>query len=524
MESPLENSADETHRRVWLAGIIVFAVAFAGMSRICSNQFVDWDDSFTLYANPKMNPPTKATLWFYWTHAEHGLYIPATQTVWAALSAIAWNEQPDARGIRLDPRVFHTASVVLHALASVVAFLLLRRLLASNGQARPSGRGPSLAAAIGALLFALHPVQVESVAWTAGMKDVLCGLFSLIALWQYVAAVQAGKVMHHRFLLATLAFIIAMLCKPSAMVLPALAMIIHVVLLGASWKDAARWTALWWPMAIAIMIVARVSQPITQAPTPLWLRPLVATDALAFYAGKIIAPLKLCIDYGRSPSVAQDSGWLYVTWLIPAAIAGLLIWKPRRQLIAAALIALVCVAPVLGLTPFMFQYFSTVADHYLYLAMLGPALLLAWLVMTGKPLIRPAAMIVLVFFAAQSLVQQSTWRDNEALFEHTLAINPNSFMAANNLASAHTVAAEAFELGARMTDELGDRKTAQTYRAQARENHARAAELYAHAIELRKRVNRGIDDHVTARRALETSLAKVEQLAQPPTSPSASAN
>src|SRR5688572_9554470 len=152
------------------------------MSRIGANEFVDWDDSFTLYANAKMNPPTADTLRFYWTNAEHGLYMPATQTIWAGLARLAYHDQPDERGMRLSPRVFHMTSVVLHATAAVIAFLLLRRLLPNE-----------FAAAIGALLFALHPVQVESVAWVSGMKDLLCGLFSLVALWQYVMAVQSGK-------------------------------------------------------------------------------------------------------------------------------------------------------------------------------------------------------------------------------------------------------------------------------------------------------------------------------------------
>src|SRR5207237_4168094 len=123
-----------------------------------------WDDSFTLYANAKMNPPTAQTLQFYWTSGEHGLYMPVTQTIWAGLSGVAYQEQPDDRGMRLSARVFHVTSVVLHGCAAVVAFLLLRRLIANDW-----------AAAMGAGLFALHAVQVGSVAGESGRRDVACG-------------------------------------------------------------------------------------------------------------------------------------------------------------------------------------------------------------------------------------------------------------------------------------------------------------------------------------------------------------
>jgi protein O-mannosyl-transferase len=423
-----------------LIALLVFVVACAGMARVCANDFVSWDDSFTLFNNPRMNPPTAETLRFYWTRAEHGLYMPGTQTIWAALAKVARNDRPSVDGVWLNPRVFHVASVAFHATAALVMFLLLRRLIGAArdaAHAQPSIEtrfATDVAAAIGALLFALHPVQVESVAWTAGMKDVLYGLFALVALWQYVAAVQASSrgaarrtVLTH-FTFATAAFVWAVLCKPTAMVVPALAAVLHVVVMRRNWREAARWTAAWWPITLAAMVVARLSQQVTDqvATPPLWVRPLIAGDALAFYAAKLLWPLKLCIDYGRSPIVAHDGGWVYWTWLVPAAIAGVLVWRPRRELVAAALLVCLCVAPVLGLTRFMFQFYSTVSDHYLYLAMLGPALAAAWLAMNHPKFARPAALVLIGLFAVKSFAQAGTWKDDESLFTHTLAVTPTS--------------------------------------------------------------------------------------------------
>lgn len=497
-----------TSNHTKLFALVVFVIALAGMSRVIGNGFVDWDDSFTLYANAKMNPPTGETLRFYWTSSEHGLYMPATQTIWAGLASLAYQELPDDRGIRLSPRVFHATSVVLHASAAVVAFFLLRRLFTNDW-----------AAAIGAGLFALHPVQVETVAWVSGMKDVLCGLFALVALWQYVSAVQSNK--RWNFVVATIAFAIAMLCKPAAMVLPALAMVIHVVLMRADWKTAAKWTAVWWPMAIVIMIVARVSQPVTIPGPALWQRPLVALDALAFYLGKIVWPWTLCVDYGRTPSAIAAAAAMWWTWLIPAAVAAVLFWKPRREVIAAAGIAAICVAPMLGFTPFMFQLYSTVSDHYLYLAMLGPALLLAWLVTVNPTILRPAACVLLGLFAIKSLAQQSTWRDDESLFTHTLAANPRSFMAANNLASAHQSTANMLRFNAPLAEKLGDHATAAACREQARANYIKAAELYAKSIAIRKEVTGGVDNYVNPHIGLAETQARLKELDATPASASA---
>src|SRR5207247_3214952 len=141
----------------------------------------------------------------------------------------------------LNPWVFHGANVLVHALAACVVFLLLRRL-----------EMPDVAALFGAALFAVHPVQVEPVGWTSGLKDVLCGLFSLIALWQYVEYVQRGK---WHYWIAMAAFVWALLCKPSAMMVPAIAIAIDWVILRRPLRQVLWTSALWWPIAIAVAVV-----------------------------------------------------------------------------------------------------------------------------------------------------------------------------------------------------------------------------------------------------------------------------
>src|SRR6266540_2684926 len=107
--------------------MLVGLIALLTMCRLCAYDFIDWDDSSTIYHNPRLNPPTGEALQFYWKHGEYGLYIPGTYTIWCGLAKIARMAEPDARGIQLNAHVFHTANVLLHAAAAVVVFLLLRR-------------------------------------------------------------------------------------------------------------------------------------------------------------------------------------------------------------------------------------------------------------------------------------------------------------------------------------------------------------------------------------------------------------
>jgi hypothetical protein len=504
LHNPQGGSQTRPYTRPYLLALLVFVVAIAAMGRIWSNDFINWDDSTTLYANPRMNPPTWETLKFYWTHSEFGLYIPGTYTIWAGLAKLSYRTEIDLRGSHLSAGVFHAASVTCHALAAVVVFLVLRRLLKAKRESsgvKLAGSGSSdIAACIGACLFAVHPVQVESVGWASGLKDVLCGLFALMAVWQYLIAVQSeGTWRRVHFALATAAFAWGMLCKPTAMVTPAIVFVLDWIVLGRSWKQVAWATALWWPMSIAAMVIARLAQTtFGQSGPPLWQRPLVALDAIAFYLGKMIWPAQLTVDYGRRPQVALDQGWLWWTWLVPAAVAAVLYWKPRKELIAAGIVLVICVSPVLGLTPFQFQYFSTVSDHYLYIAMLGPGLALAWVVARfGNRAVMGGAVGALVLLGALSVRQAGVWRDAQSLFTHTLTVNPDSFMACNNLASAFTHAGDVSLGAAQLSARLGESDKSNAYRAQAEENYRKSLELFIQAAQVKRNVTKD-DDYLTA--------------------------
>jgi protein O-mannosyl-transferase len=398
------------HFRYLLA--IIVLVVFA---RACTNDFVGWDDNHTIYKNPAFNPPSLSAIMAFWSpkHPQAGLWIPVTYMVWGALAPIAHLDAPDASGSTLNPWIYHSANVVLHLATTLVVFELIRRMIRSDR-----------AAFVGAILFAVHPIQVEPVCWASGLKDVLCGLLTISAAWQYLVFAETRQRKH--FFIGMLLFILGMLSKPTAMVTPALAGALDLFITHRNWRLVARDLWPWFVLALPCLAWTKYFQPATGILTaPLWVRPLLVTDNLAFYLYKLIWPAQLSADYGHRPLLLMETGELYVTWPIPLAVAALL-WRFRRKaplLVLSAIIFVIGVLPVIGFTRFLFQYFSATADHYLYISMLGPALALAWVMTQPRASMRGARpyviAILLIALSVRSFIQEGTWKDDLTLFNHT---------------------------------------------------------------------------------------------------------
>jgi tetratricopeptide (TPR) repeat protein len=433
---PLERRGTGTLLPVFILILLTIVV----FSPVAGHEFTSWDDELTIARNPRFNPPTVAGALYYWRHPHMQLYVPVTYSVWALVAAVATRTAPGGAYAILEPAAFHLVNLALHLASVVLVFGLLRRLVSNP-----------LAALAGGLLFAVHPVQVEAVAWVSGTKDLLCGLLSLLALWHYLAfadphARQSPRRALH-YGLGSAAFILAMLSKPGAMVVPGLAAVLDVLILRRPWKQSVRALAPWFGLAVACAILTALVQPARGGAeaAPLWSRPLVAADAVAFYLYKLVVPLWLGIDYGRTPRWILDHGAAFLTWIAPAALGGLLWWKRATWpvVVAGAALFVIGVSPVLGLVPFSFQHYSTVADHYLYLPMFGVALALASLC-SRLPTRRLATWggLIGVLLATQAWAQSRYWHDTFSLFEHALEINPRSAGASKSLAAAYVTAGD----------------------------------------------------------------------------------
>lgn len=408
-------------RRAILPAAVLAGLVAAVFGFTVGFDFLQWDDVVNVTENPHLATGSAEGLARLWAAPYAGLYVPATYTWWWTARVLS---RDLGAGEEPDPHVYHAGNVVLHAVCAWLAFLLLRRLLRSEA-----------GALAGAALFAVHPLQAEVVCWVTGSKDLLAAALSLAALLLHLRFREHGGGRARGGAIAL--FALAVLAKPSAVAVPALAFLVDAVWMRRPWREAAVALVPWAVIAAALFLVTKAQQPdrVLVFDVPWALRPAIALDALAFYLAKVVAPFGLVPDYGRIPEKVLASGAAAWTWLAPAAAAGLVLRfrRDRRWTVPAAWF-LLALAPVLGLIPFEYQNISTVADRYAYLALLGPALA-AGAIVAARPrrevLAGAAALVLAAGFAANR--QAAHWRDTEALFEHTLRLQPRSFSAHHNL-------------------------------------------------------------------------------------------
>ena len=403
--------------------LLLILIPCAVFSPSLPHGFVNWDDRPMVYENPFLHPVTGPHVLYFWRHAYYAQYAPLTYSAYALLAWIGNGPRPP---------LFHLAGLLLHVCNTLIVCGLLRRVVGRAG-----------AAFAGALLFALHPAQAEPVCWVGGMDTELCALFSLLSLGCYLRFARSeatGARRWGQYGLATVFFGLALLSKPAAVALPLMAWA-----LGGPWprrpfRHSVGPLLVWLMAALAWVHVTQAASPFLPAfLPPVWTRPLIAGDALAFYLVKLVAPLPLAIDYGRTPFFVLHHGGGLLAGLLPLGL-GALVWRGRHRapwLLPASGVFVAALVPVLGLVPFAFQEYSTVADRYLYLAMLGPALALAGLLAVPQP--RPAVTVAittlaLLAFAFQSAAQTRYWETSATLFAHGLSVNPRSMTLHYNLA------------------------------------------------------------------------------------------
>jgi tetratricopeptide (TPR) repeat protein len=387
----------------WIA-LFIAATAFLLYAPTFHFGLTIWDDETNVRDNPYLQRVTADNLRTIWTKPYADLYIPLVYTSYAAELAVAGN----------DHWIHHVTNAALHAGSSALVFLLLVEWM-----------GCKWATIIGALLFAVHPLQVEPVTWVTGRKDTLAGFLSLFSIWLYMRWKGTGKKAQYGGSLAM--FVAALLAKPAAVSVP-------LMLAAIEWmhsrqqrvSSAAIALSPYFVIAAAWTLITASAQSIS-VPVALWMRPFVATDALSFYFEKLLFPIGLSPIYPHAPFEITGSWILYGSVIIVALIAGA-VMAGGSNIRLGALLFLAGVLPVLGLKQFRYQNYSTVADRYVYLAMAGTALCCAALTERFARYRWTAwiATAVLAGFACVTLYQQQFWKASEPLVRRMIQIAPNS--------------------------------------------------------------------------------------------------
>lgn len=407
--------------------VLAAAVALV-FGRTVSFPFLGWDDDTAVTANPYLAPASLENLGRFWSAPRTGLYVPVSFTVlWLEARISAWTLGQGA----FDPRVFHLVLLLFHLGCAGLVFAILARLVSD-----------ARAALLGALLFALHPLQTESVAWITETRGVAAAFFALLSLERYLAAASSERegAAARDVAIAGVAFVLALLAKPTAVALPLIALLLDRFALRRPLRRSLPVLGVGFGLALLLVWITKSQQvdSTIRFGAPAWARPLVALDAVAFYLAKVFWPVGLVADYGRKPAWLLEQGGFWLHGILPVGLALLAALDPgRRWWLLALGVFVVAIAPVSGLVPFHFQDISTVADRYAYLALLGPAIALAALVARRKEaFVAATAGAIVAGLGGLAFVQAGYWRDTEALFRRTLEANPKSVVALVNLGVA----------------------------------------------------------------------------------------
>jgi tetratricopeptide (TPR) repeat protein len=429
-----------------LAPGLIALVTFAAFLPTLENQFVNWDDNENLSDNPHYRGLGWPQLRWMWTAFHVGHYIPLTWMTFG-LDYLLWGMQPVG---------YHLSSLLLHTTNAVVVYFLARRLLGLvlGNPAEQGEAGLALSAVFAALLFALHPLRVESVAWATERRDVLSGLFYLLTLLAYLRACEREERGRWWYAGSVALFICALLSKTMAVSLPGVLLILDVYPLrrlgGARgwWGEAARRVYLekipFFLLAgaasvIAFLALTALRNMASLADLSVAGRLAVSAYGLSSYLWKTVAPFNLSPLYVLPADLNVWATPFLLGYGVVLTVAALA-WTLRRRvpgLPATWLAYVVILLPVLGL----FQNGPQIAaDRYTYLAGLGWAILAGAGLLACWPrlpfLLIGAIVGVLAGLAALTRTQTHVWHDSQTLWTHALAIDPNSHVAQNNLHTA----------------------------------------------------------------------------------------
>ena len=413
-----------------IAGIIL-----AGFFPLLTNHSFVWDDELNILQNAGAASPDCKGIARFWTGPYLNMYIPVVYSAWSGVSLASHALGLHEAGSPLNAGLFHFVNLVLHLLNGLLVFWLLEKLVKNRA-----------GAVMGALFFALHPVQAETAAYITELKTLLAFAFSMGAVNLYyshkLSPEKNGRLPVSASIGVFLLFALSLLSKPTAVATPVFLFIINLLILDWGVKKSLRETIPWFLIIIPFAIIAKSVQPpySHQFVSTMGQRLLIYGDAVAHYMLKAVYPASLGIDYGRTPQYVLNSDWGYFAWIVPAAVAGslLLAGKRARPYLAGIFIFIAGFGPVSGLAPFVFQTISTVADRYMYFSMTGVALTAAFFIARHPNIITKClAGAVLLMLGIGVNLQVRTWDGNEKLYAHAIRTNPQSAISYNNFASRY---------------------------------------------------------------------------------------
>ena len=353
--------------REWPPRLLVWAAlalaVLAVYAPVRSFPFVVYDDKAYVSENPAVlgGLSREGVIWAF-THSEQGNYVPLT---WLS-------HMLDVELFGLDAGRHHTVNALLHLLTALLLFEALRRM---TGAPAPS--------AFVALLFAVHPTHVESVAWVAERRDTLSAFFWMLTLLAYAGYAGPGRRRGLRYAAVLAAFGLGLLAKPMLVTLPFVLLLLDFWPLRRASEGIGRLVLEKVPLlalagltsAAAVWTQGAVGAMATLEQLPLAARVANALLSYAAYLGKTLWPVDLAVFYPYALEMPLAKTAAALGLLVALSAAALLQWRSRPYLAVGWLWYLGTLLPVIGIVQIGSQ---SMADRYTYLPTIGIAIAIAW--------------------------------------------------------------------------------------------------------------------------------------------------
>lgn len=409
-------------RKIVYAAAAVVAVTFLALSPVLKNGFTNWDDGILLTDNAKVRSLTFGSVKGFFTEFHYALYHPLVTLSYAA----------EYRFFGYNPRVYHLVNLLLHLANCALVFYLVWLLGGGAPPALPS-------ALVASLLFGVHPLHVESVAWVAERKDVLYAFFFIGSLIYYAEYLKKGAGKYYWLSLA--AFVLSVFSKPMAVTLPAVLLLLDYLLKK---KITVSDKLLFFAVSLIFSFATYSAQSKLgniSGYTPLH-NLLNASSGIVFYIVKTLVPVNLSCLYPSPENMGGVFRYLYyaspfVVGLLAAAVY--LSGKYTNKVIFGSAFFAVAILPVIHLIP---AGYAVPADRNTYVPLIGlfylageffsrlyfsqPRPGAAVAAPARRSALALAAVVLTVVLSALSYKRAAVWKDSMTLWDDAVKNYPSS--------------------------------------------------------------------------------------------------
>jgi LPXTG-motif cell wall-anchored protein len=395
--------------------LVIILVTFIAFSEILKNDFVNFDDPQYVTENPIVQDLNAANFKLFFTQQFVGNYQPLTMLFYAI----------QFKFFGATAGSFHFVSLLFHIFNALLLFKIVEHLFKSDRTAF-----------IVAILFGIHPLHVESVAWIASQKDVFYTLFFLLSIWYYLHY-RANRISKY-LIFSALFFICSILCKAQAVVLPVVLLLLDYLLEEKIMLTHLKNKLLFFLLAFVFGLIAVKAQGQAGAMQDFTYfrfheRVLFASYAFANYLYQTILPVKLSVFYPYPETNGDiNNSMVYLSGILVLVVL-FLVWYFRKEkmIVFGFLFFCITIALLLQLIP---VGDAIHADRYSYLSLIGLFVIIGcylnrYIEKNGN--IKYVAMAVGVLLLAKTYSQTAVWNNNLALYTNAINIEPAAITLSN---------------------------------------------------------------------------------------------